>query len=130
MELNKLIIKYLDLKRELIELLSNLEVDSKLSENIDINILYELMKDNTFECNVFEIMLHIDSALATDYINKFYLAGDPEKKTRFKGNIDVMLDDYKEILGKDMFLKLIDVLPLSTKEFPPIREAIDSVKDD
>ena len=47
------------------------------------------------------------------------------KKRDFKGELDIMLDDYRCILGEMEFKKLIDSLPKENKEFYAIKEAIE-----
>ena len=52
---------------------------------------------------------------AKRHINLFYLQGSPQQKTRFKGELDIMLDDYRCILGEMEFKKLIDPYLKRTK---------------
>jgi hypothetical protein len=130
MDLFEKIDKYLSLKEEISESLSTLKTDHGICSGNQKAILYKLMKDGHFEAHVFEIMLHVDREIAIDYIMKYYLDGTPEDKVKFKGNLDVMLDDYKEVLGKNEFDKLIAALPEATKAFYPIKEAIEFAKDE
>ena len=130
MDLFKKIEKYFYLREEIRELLSNLEMNNNAYSENQKDLLYRLMKDCHFEAKVFEIILHIDKKIAIDYIKKFYLDGSPKDKVRFKGSLDIMLDDYNTILGKDEFDELINSLPKSTKDFPFIKEAIEFVEDE
>lgn len=117
MEELKLAIKqYLESREKLQDCLSNVEIN-KAANSADSAALLSIINDSFFEAKAFELLLHANADEAKRYINLFYLQGDPQLKAKFKGNLDVMLDDYRCILGDMEFKKLIDSLPKSTKSF-------------
>lgn len=125
MEELKLAIKqYLESREKLQDCLSNVEIN-KAANSADSAALLSIINDSFFEVKAFELLLHANADEAKRYINLFYLQGDPQLKAKFKGNLDVMLDDYRCILGDMEFKKLIDSLPKEHKEFYVIKEAID-----
>ena len=123
-ELRLAIKQYLESREKLQDCLSNVEIN-KAANSADSAALLSIINDSFFEAKAFELLLHANADEAKRYINLFYLQGDPQLKAKFKGNLDVMLDDYRCILGDMEFKKLIDSLPKEQKEFYVIKEAID-----
>ncbi|MBF1461000.1 MAG: hypothetical protein HXN63_06695 [Prevotella pallens] len=125
MEELKLAIKqYLESREKLQDCLSNVEIN-KAANSADSATLLSIINDSFFEAKAFELLLHTNADEAKRHINLFYLQGSPQQKTRFKGELDIMLDDYRCILGEMEFKKLIDSLPKENKEFYAIKEAIE-----
>ncbi|MBF1515528.1 MAG: hypothetical protein HXN89_06720 [Prevotella pallens] len=123
-ELRLAIKQYLESRERLQDCLSNVEIN-KAANSADSAALLSIINDSFFEAKAFELLLHANADEAKRYINLFYLQGDPQLKAKFKGNLDVMLDDYRCILGDMEFKKLIDSLPKEHKEFYVFKEAID-----
>lgn len=123
-ELRLAIKQYLESREKLQDCLSNVEIN-KAANSADSAALLSIINDSFFEAKAFELLLHANADEAKRYINLFYLQGDPQLKAKFKGNLDVMLDDYRCILGDMEFKKLIDSLPKEHKEFYVIKEEID-----
>jgi len=123
-ELRLAIKQYLESREKLQDCLSNVEIN-KAANSADSAALLSIINDSFFEAKAFELLLHANADEAKRYINLFYLQGDPQLKAKFKGNLDVMLDDYRCILGEMEFKKLIDSLPKENKEFYAIKEAIE-----
>ena len=123
-ELRLAIRQYFESREKLQDCLSNIEIN-KVDKGALSDALLSLINDSSFEAKAFELLLHANADEAKRYINLFYLQGDPQLKAKFKGNLDVMLDDYRCILGDMEFKKLIDSLPKEHKEFYVIKEAID-----
>ena len=128
MSINNTINNYFKLKEELSRVLSS--VDSISDDELSLGRLTELLKDMSFESKAFELVLKLDPILAEKHIKKYYLTGIPSNLSRFKGNLDIMLDDYKLILGKIAFDKLIRNLPSDVRDFPAIKDAIDFANDE
>ena len=123
-ELRLAIKQYLESREKLQDCLSNVEIN-KAVNSADSATLLSIINDSFFEAKAFELLLHANADEAKRYINLFYLQGSPQQKTRFKGELDIMLDDYRCILGEMEFKKLIDSLPKENKEFYAIKEAIE-----
>ena len=123
-ELRLAIKQYLESREKLQDCLSNVEIN-KAANSADSAALLSIINDSFFEAKAFELLLHANADEAKRYINLFYLQGDPQLKAKFKGNLDVMLDDYRCILGEMEFKKLIDSLPKENTEFYAIKEAIE-----
>lgn len=123
-ELRLAIRQYFESREKLQDCLSNIEIN-KVDKGALSDALLSLINDSSFEAKAFELLLHTNADEAKRHINLFYLQGDPQLKAKFKGNLDVMLDDYRCILGDMEFKKLIDSLPKEHKEFYVIKEAID-----
>lgn len=124
MEIIDKITAYVKLKAQIREELSSFEPINIDSDQL-IHVLGELMKDSAFEAKVFQLMLKISPNHAKEHLDLYYLGGTPNGKTRFKGNLDVMLHDYKEVLGQAQYQKLLDSIPESTKRFYAVKEAIE-----
>ena len=123
-ELRLAIKQYLESRERLQDCLSNVEIN-KAANSADSAALLSIINDSFFEAKAFELLLHTNADEAKRHINLFYLQGSPQQKTRFKGELDIMLDDYRCILGEMEFKKLIDSLPKENKEFYAIKEAIE-----
>lgn len=123
-ELRLAIKQYLESREKLQDCLSNVEIN-KAANSADSAALLSIINDSFFEAKAFELLLHTNADEAKRHINLFYLQGSPQQKTRFKGELDIMLDDYRCILGEMEFKKLIDSLPKENKEFYAIKEAIE-----
>ena len=123
-ELRLAIKQYLESREKLQDCLSNVEIN-KAANSADSATLLSIINDSFFEAKAFELLLHTNADEAKRHINLFYLQGSPQQKTRFKGELDIMLDDYRCILGEMEFKKLIDSLPKENKEFYAIKEAIE-----
>lgn len=123
-ELRLAIKQYLESREKLQDCLSNVEIN-KAANSADSAALLSIINDSFFEAKAFELLLHANADEAKRHINLFYLQGSPQQKTRFKGELDIMLDDYRCILGEMEFKKLIDSLPKENKEFYAIKEAIE-----
>ncbi|GGH82646.1 hypothetical protein HNQ91_005859 [Filimonas zeae] len=120
--------KYLNLRESLRHELSLIDIN-KPDDGLE-GALRELLKDVAFEGKVFELMLQLNPEVAADHLRMYYLDDDPYTKARFKGNLDIMLDDYKVILGEDAFAKLVSSLPEETVNHPVVKEAIEFANDD
>lgn len=123
-ELRLAIRQYFESRKKLQDCLLNIEINKTDKAALSESLLL-IINDSFFEAKAFELLLHANADEAKRYINLFYLQGDPQLKAKFKGNLDVMLDDYRCILGDMEFKKLIDSLPKEHKEFYVIKEAID-----
>ncbi|WP_430876338.1 hypothetical protein [Gilliamella sp. G0441] len=121
--------EYTKAQNEVKDYLRNIDIEHfDYLKNKDI--LLKLIHSKLFEAKIFEVMLHFDKDEAINFLKTVYLEGNPRNKVSFSTNLDVMLDDYKEILGKDEYNKLIDSLSKSTKNFYPIKKAIEFVEDE
>lgn len=128
MSVNNIADNYLKYKEKLVSELSL--TDSVSQGELSLDTLNELLKDSSFEGKAFEIALKCYPTLAKEHIKKYYLTGIPHNLSRFKGNLDIMLDDYKQILGKTAFDELIGGLPDDILDFPAIKDAIDFANDE
>ena len=123
-ELRLAIRQYFESREKLQDCLSNIEINKTDKATLSDSLLL-IINDSSFEAKAFELLLHTNADEAKRHINLFYLQGSPQQKTRFKGEFDIMLDDYRCILGEMEFKKLIDSLPKENKEFYAIKEAIE-----
>ena len=115
MEELKLAIKqYFESRKKLQNCLLNIEINKTDKAALSESLLL-IINDSSFEAKAFELLLHTNADEAKRHINLFYLQGSPQQKTRFKGELDIMLDDYRCILGEMEFKKLIDSLPKENK---------------
>lgn len=127
MEIVEKVEEYIKLKQDIYEELS--KIDLTKVGNLTSEVLIKLLKDVSFESKAFELMLNLNPKLAREHLDKYYLDGEPKTKSRFKGNLDVMLDDYKIILGETEFRNLITGLAKNIRQYPIIKEAIEFTND-
>ena len=127
-ELDLLVKEYFESRERLQAFLSGIEI-RKSEDSALMEFFLSLLKESFFEAKVFEL-LYLNPSEAKRYINLYYLQGNPYEKERYKGNLDVMLDDYKSVLGELEFSKLIGSISKENKEFYVIKEAIDFANDE
>ncbi len=127
MEIINKIEGYFKLKEDIFQELS--KINPKEVNDSLMNALITLLKDVAFESKAFEIMLHLNAEVAKEHLDKYYLTGEPRTKSRFKGNLDLMFDDYKNILGESEFKKLITRLSKNHLQYPIIEDAIEFAND-
>ena len=128
-ELDLLVKEYLESRERLQAFLSDIEIE-KPKDSVQLDSLLSLLKDSFFEAKVFELLLYLNPSEAKKYISQYYLQGNPYEKERYKGNLDVMLDDYRSVLGGSEFSKLIGSISDENKDFYVIKEAIDFANDE
>lgn len=128
MEINLIVRNYLKIKEEIFKDLSLMNPTDL--NKLSLETLTELLKDIYFESKAFELVLKLHPMLANEHIKKYYLSENPSNLSRFKGNIDIMLDDYKAILGKDAFDKLIKEMHKDVRNYSVIKDAIDFANDE
>ncbi|WXP72984.1 hypothetical protein WHU42_19410 [Escherichia coli] len=94
----------------------------------DISILEFLVTNKIFQLKAFEILLHVAPDNALNLLKRRYLSLDFSNNAKdHVANLEVMLSDIKEILGKD---KLEDILSwsgflLANKKNQRVIDAID-----
>lgn len=128
MSINKTINSYFKIKEKLSKELSSL--DNLDKDELSLDALTELLKDISFESKVFELALKIHPIVAEEHLKKYYFSDTPSNLSRFKGNLDIMLDDYKLIVGKAALDDLIKEIPVNFLDFPVIKDAIDFANDE
>lgn len=93
----------------------------------DCELLNKLVITRTFGIAAFYILLKIKPELAIDTLFSCYLSIDISRSAKnLAGDLDIMFDDIKEVLGEDKLQEILnspEFLP-KNKRNPRVKEAI------
>lgn len=104
------------------------EVNYDLLSEQDKNLLYEMLKDPSFEIKMFEFFLIHAPDIALRHLAIYYLEGDViGDKAKYQNNLDTLLDDVREILGEDKFEQILQKASLDVRQFYFVKRAVKEV---
>ncbi len=92
------------------------------------NLLQQMLKDPSFEVEMFEFFLKHEPSIALRHLAMYYLDGEIiEDKARYQSNLDTLLDDIREILGEAKLDQILQSTTLKARKFYSIKRAVKEV---